>query len=523
LVAFADSPDDWRQALRPAGDAWRGAGQHFTFNSGAEPETLDPALVTSLDAFQLVDCLFEGLVGVDPRTLEPRPAAADRWTVSPDGLRWSFHLRDGLRWSDERPLGADDFLWSFRRALTPATAASYASLYDYIEGAEAFRRGQSADFATVGLRAPDPRTVEFRLRHPCPFLPDLLAMPVFYPVRADVVAAHGDKWTQPGKLIGNGAFTLAEWAPRNRIVMRKNPAYWDGGFVRLERITALLIDDLNTAYKLYQDGQLHWLPTLPQPRLDEIRRHPDFYAAPYLGTYFLRFNVTRPPFDNVLVRRAFGMATDRREITDNVLRGGQQPVASYCPEVGGYRPVAGLAYDPQGARGLLGQAGYDEGGKPFPAVELLYNTSEGNKLIAEAVAQQWKRNLGVNVTSRNVEWKVFLADMKDLNYQVCRASWIGDFGDPVSFFDIFESSSGNNRTGWANPDYDRLLEATRAEADPTRRLELFRQMEALLVETACPILPLYRYVNVGLLAETVSGWYPNLRNQHPLKYVWLEP
>jgi len=191
--------------------------------------------------------------------------------------------------------------------------------------------------------------------------------------------------------------------------------------------------------------------------------------------------------------------------------------------VGGYRPVAGLAYDPQGARGLLGQAGYDEGGKPFPAVELLYNTSEGNKLIAEAVAQQWKRNLGVNVTSRNVEWKVFLADMKDLNYQVCRASWIGDFGDPVSFFDIFESSSGNNRTGWANPDYDRLLEATRAEADPTRRLELFRQMEALLVETACPILPLYRYVNVGLLAETVSGWYPNLRNQHPLKYVWLEP
>jgi len=520
--AVAGGQDDWRAAHTPEDGGWRQAEQHFVFHSGPEPETLDPAQVTSMDAFRLVECLFEGLTSPDPETLQPRPAAASRWTVSEDRLTYTFHLRPALRWSDGKALTSTHFLDGFRRALTPATAASYVSLYYYIAGAKDFHRGKADEFGSVGLQAPDDATLQIRLAHPCPFLPELLTMPIFFPVRQDVVSAHGDTWTKPENLVCNGPFVLASWRPRDRLTFKPNPAYWDREFVKIESVTALILGELNTAYKLYLDGKMHWLPSVPLPRMAEVKRHPDFYAAPFLGTYFYRFNVTRPPFDNALVRRAFGMATNRREITDQLLKGGQQPRASFCPEVAGYRPVDGLAYDVPEAREALRRAGYGEDGKPFPSVELTYNTNEGHKQIAEAIAQQWKRNLGVNVTTRNLEWKVFLADMRTLDYQMCRASWIGDYGDPSTFFDIFESTSGNNRTGWGNARYDALLEQTRRERDLARRLELFQQMERILVEEDCPILPVYGYVNTGLLSEAVGGWYPNVRNQHPLKYIWLE-
>ena len=512
---------EWKRAHAPGSDAWQTVKQHLVFNSGAEPETLDPALVTSMDSFQLVDCLFEGLTTVDPKTLVPRPGVASTWEVSADGRVYTFHLRKDAKWSDGKALTATDFIAAWKRALTPSTAASYASLFFYIQGAEAFYHGKTDDFAEVGVRAADPHTISITLNSPCGFLLDLLSMPVFHPVRVDVIKAHGERWTQPEHIVGNGAFALQQWRPRDALILARSETYWDRDFVKIEQITALIVDDLNTAYKRYQAGGIHWLPTVPLPRMDELKRHPDFYSTPFFGTYFFRFNVRQAPFDDRRVRRAFSMATNRREITDDLLKGGQQPKASLCPEVAGYQPVPGVPYDVAAARQLLAAAGYPDG-KGFPTVELIYNTSEGNKQVCEAVAQQWQRNLGVKAATRNLEWKVFLADMKDLKFQVCRSSWIGDYGDPSTFFDIFESTSGNNRTGWASPAYDALLSRTRTEIDPAKRLALFAEMETLLVTTECPILPLYGYVNVGLLSEAVSGWYPNVRNQHPLKYIWLE-
>jgi oligopeptide transport system substrate-binding protein len=512
---------DWKRACEPRSQTWRETPQHFVFNNESEPETLDLHAMTGSPELRLALALFEGLTTLDPRTLEPRPGLAEAWTMDSSGRRFTFTLRPNLRWSDGRPLTADDFVASWRRALTPATGCSYAGLFFVIDGAEAWHRAPGADFASVGVRAPDARTLEVTLRAPCAYFLELTAFATFSPVRADLIAAHGEAWTRAGRLVGSGPFVLAEWDPRRQIRMTPNTNYWDAAFVKLTSVTALPLDDQNTAYQMFLKGGIHWLPGIPQARAEEIRRHPDYYVAPFFGTYFYRFNTTREPFNDARVRRAFSLATDRREITDHILKSGQLPVASFCPPVGGYEPVDGLPYDRDAARDLLAQAGYGPGGRPFPPVEVLYNTSEGHKLTAEAVSQQWRRNLGIAATARNVEWKVFLTDMRDLDYQLCRASWIGDYGDPSTFFDIFRGDDGNNRTGWKNAVYDRLSREAAEQSEPGRRWALYQRMEQILTVEECPILPLYRYVNQGLLSPMVCGWYANIRDVHNYKYMWL--
>ena len=509
----------WQENHQPENDNWKGVEQHFIFNSGAEPESLDPHKVTSVDALRLVDALFEGLVSADPKTLEPRPACAETWTVSQDMKTYTFTLRKGLKWNNGIAITANDFAKSFERALTPSTQASYAELYTYITGADAFRKNTKIGFKVVEVKVLDPQHLEIHLRAPCPYFLELLTLPVFFPVPLDFISA-GEGWSRGGSHVSNGPFVLESWQHRTRLILKKNPFYWDSDFVKLEKVTALCIDDMNTAYKLFQEGKVHWLPGVPQSRIQEIKRNPDFYSYPYFGTYFYRFNVTRKPFDNPKVRRAFSMATNRKNITE-LLKGGQHPVGSYCPAVAGFEPATGLSYDVPAARKLLSDAGYPNAGGLEP-VEIVYNTNEGHKQVAEAIAQQWRNNLGVNVVTRNMEWKVFLSDMKELKYTIARSSWIGDYSDPSTFYECFASISGNNRTGWSNPTYDALLARTRTEKDPVERMAIFIELEKILVEEACPIMPIYRYVDQGMLSESVLGWYGNIRSVHPLKYVWLE-
>jgi oligopeptide transport system substrate-binding protein len=519
LLLHAGDGNAWQEKYQPENDDWKGVKQHFIFNSGAEPESLDPHKVTTVDGSRLMETLFDGLVSADPETLEPRPACAETWTVSDDLKTYTFTLRKGLKWSNGDSITASDFARSFERALTPSTQASYAALYTYIVGADAFRKDTKIGFKTVGIKVLDPLHVQIHLRVPCPYFLELLTLPVFFPVPLDLMAA-GDAWSQGKNHVSNGAFVLESWQHRSKLVLKKNPSYWDSDFVKLEKITALCIDDMNTAYKLFQEGKVHWLPGVPQSRIEEIKRNPDFYSYPYFGTYFYRFNVTRKPFDDPRVRRAFSLATNRGNITE-MLKGGQRPVASYCPPVAGFQPANGLSYDVQAAQKLLAEAGYPKA-QGLEPIEIVYNTNEGHKQVAEAIAQQWRNNLGVNVVTRNMEWKVFLSDMKALNYTIARSSWIGDYSDPSTFYECFSGKSGNNRTGWVNPTYDALLAGTRTEQDTGKRMALFAKLEKILVEEECPIMPIYRYVDQGMLSESVLGWYSNIRSVHPLKFVWLE-
>ena len=506
----------------PETENWKKTEQHFIVNNGAEPESLDPALITGVPESRIVGALFEGLVDLDPLTLEPKPAVAESWEISQDGLVYTFKLRKDAKWSDGKSLVANDFLVSWKRVISPKIGAAYAYQLFPVFGAEDYYHGKIKDFKDVGIKIVDSHTLQVSLKAPCSYFLDLVAFHTLFPVRIDLIENHGDRWVLPKNFIGNGAYNLQDWSARQKIILVKNSHYWDTQLCKLAKITFLPYDDLDTAYQLFLKGKITWLPSLPLAKLDEIKYNPDYYVIPYLGTYFYRFNVTQPPFDDVRVRKAFSVAIDRKIITEFVLKGGQQPATWFCPKVGGYNPVKGLQYNKDQALQLLQEAGYGLEGKPFPKVELLYNTSESHKMVAQALAQQWKKNLGVTVELRNTEWKVLLSEMDNLNFQIIRSSWIGDYPDPNTFFDMFVSNGGNNRTGWSNRRYDQLLQQAQSEKTKDKRLHLFKEMEKILVEQEFPILPIYMYVSQGLLSESVMGWSDNIRDFHPFKYIWLE-
>jgi oligopeptide transport system substrate-binding protein len=513
--------EDWRTAYVPKNDAWRKVEQHFLLANTAEPEGLDPGIVTGVPEDRLLRALFEGLTSSDPKTLEARPGTAKSWDISADGLTYTFQLREDARWSDGKPVTSQDFYDSWKRVLTPATAATYAYQLYPIANAEAFQKGKLTDFAKVGITAPDDHTLVATLGAPCPYFLDLCAFFTLYPVRVDVIEAHGDRWQRPEHMVSNGPFKLTAWEARQHITMEKNPHYWDADFVKLEKITAYPYDNLDTVYNLFLNKKIHWSPAIPQPKLEEIKRNADYYVVPYLGTYFYRFNCSKPPFDDPAVRKAFSQAVDRSIITEHVLRGGQQAATWFCPPVAGYEPVKGLPYDRDKARATLAAAGYGPD-KPFPEIELLFNTQEAHKMVAESIAQQLSDNLGVKISLRNTEWKIYLDLMDKLEYDIIRSGWIGDYGDPNTFFDMWVTGGGNNRSGWSNEKYDALVRQSQIEPDHTKRLALFAKMEKILVEEEFPILPIYIYVNQGLLAEQVLGWHENVRDLHPYQYMWLE-
>jgi len=510
---------DWRDEFRPQTESWRSVAQELVIHNEAEPEILDPARSKGVLEGRIESALFEGLVLLHPRTLEPVPGVASHWEVSEDHLTYTFHLRPEARWSDGNPVTAMDFVASWRRVLDPATASSYAAVIDMVVGAEALRSGKGGEPAIV---ARDAQTLVVTLREPCPWFLELCAFHTLLPVRIDSIEKFGTQWNQPGKLISNGPFVLSEWLPRERLVVKRSATYWDRDFVKLVSITFLPYEDLETAYKLFRTGQIHWLAAVPPAKLDEVLDLPEFYAAPYFGTYFYRLNVTKPPLDDVRVRRAISLAIDRRQITRHITRAGERPSGALCPPGTWYQPVAGPAFDIAAARAALAEAGYGPGGKTLPTVELLYNSRALHRLIAETVAQQLRQALGIDVVTRNSEWKSYIAAMNRLEFDMVRSAWIGDYGDPDTFFTCFLSGNGNNRTGWANPTYDDLVRRSQTAATLVQRQELLSQAEDLLVNQECPIVCLFHYVAQGLLADTVHGWASNVRDLREWRTVWLE-
>ncbi len=493
------------------------------FNNGAEPETIDPALASGQPDGRLARSLFEGLTVSDPRTLEPGPGQAARWETSRDGRLWTFHLRPGLRWSDGTPLGASDFVWSWLRALRPETASRNAGLLHAIAGAEAFNRGTATDPASVGLAAPDETTLVVRLARPVPYLLYLAAYPTWLPVPRHVVERWGDAWTRPEHIVSNGAFVLERWRPNDRLVLRRNPRYRDPARVRSERVEAYSIEDLSTATELYESGRLDWNTSgyIPSPFVPYMRRYADFRSAPFQSVYFYSLNVTRPPLDNVWVRRALNAAVDREAIALDLLRGTRQPWGRLTPQgYPGYPAPPALGYDLARAREYLARAGYP-GGRGFRKISILFNTSEDNRRIAEAIQAMWTRGLGIPVELQNMEWGATLQATSSLRYDVARRSWIGDYLDPSTFLDIMRGGDGNNRTGWADARYDRLLSAAADEPDPAQRLALLARAEALLLADG-PVVPVYHYFSVELVKPYVRGIWSNALDTHPLEDIWID-
>ncbi|WP_221029513.1 peptide ABC transporter substrate-binding protein [Actomonas aquatica] len=505
--------------------------QIFHLGNLSEPTDLDPQIISSLQDFQIVIGLFEGLTSYNPSTAEPVPGVATHWESSADAKTWTFHLRPEAKWSNGDPVTAHDFVWSYQRVLSPALGSEYAAMLFCLKNARDYLSGEVDDFSEVGVKALDDHTLQLSLDYPVPYLPGMVAHAVWYPIHRDTILAHGDfaqrgtRWTRPGNLVGNGPFVLTEWIPNQIITLSRNELYWDNANVILNQVNFYPIENSATEEAAFRSGQLHATVTIPQAKIAVYKNDPErshlLKQYPQLATYFYRLNVDRPPLNDPRVRRALSMTVNRQQIIDAVARGGQMPAFSLTPpDTAGYTPPKVINYDPEAARALLAEAGFP-GGEGFPKMELLYNTSDGHRALAEALQQMWRKELGIDIGLYNQEAKVWNDTMREKNYDIARYAWVGDYLDASTFLDLMTSENGNNQTNWSNAAYDELIERSRSTIDKAARFELYRQAEAILMEDS-PIVPLYYYTNNQLQRPELKGFEGNLLDIHPLNRVYLE-
>jgi len=585
----------------------------FTFCNGTEIETIDPARVTGQPEGRIISAVFDCLYRTDPETGEPMPGICTTMDVSKDFKHFVFPLRKDVRWTDDTPLTAKDFVWSFRRFLHPETASKYAYLMYYVVGARNYNamrlklgdaveveladrkvpewqfpagtivrgtlkkleggkpgepetdkdgflvtgketvyvvedaQGKQHRFfrpttgvstpaditpclhvlpdfeKTVGIHAPDDFTLDIKLNNSTPFFQKLMAFYPLSPVQQACIERHGyPLWTKAENIVSSGPFTLEFRRIRDRIRLKRSPTYWDAKNTRLETVDALAVQADATMLNLYLDGRADWITTVPAAVIPQLKERDDYLRRAILTTYFYRINVTQPPLNDKRVRQALNMAIDKQEIVEFVTKGGQVPARSLVPPglVGYENPPQCGKYDPAAARKLLAEAGYP-GGKGFPVIDILFNTAEGHKLIAEKVQDQWKKNLGIDTRPANQEWGVFLASTHSMHYQIARAAWGADYPDPNTFLDMWVKDGENNETGWHSEEYDQLIKAAEEETDAKKRMEIFQKAEAILMDEL-PIIPFYFYVKSDMVRTYVKGFYPNVLDIHPLEALSID-
>lgn len=495
----------------------------------SEPADLDPQLITSITDAQIVICLMEGLTAMDPKDAHPVPGVAERWEHSEDKLTWTFHLRSDARWSNGDPVTAHDFAYSYRRMLSPALASEYASLLYCLRGAEAYNTGKLGDFAEVGVRAVDDRTLALTLHTPVAYLPALVMHQAFHPVHQATIEKfgkideRGTRWTRAGNYVGNGPFTLAAWEPNQLIRLAKNETYWDRDAVRLKEVNFYPIEDRVTEEASFRAGQLHVTATIPPDKIEVYKRDQPHLLRQEatLATFYLTYNTTKPPLNDARVRRALSLVIDRTALCEKVLRGGRVPAYTLTPPgIAGYESAPYFKEDVAEAKRLLADAGFPDGAG-FPRLELLM-AKGGSSQTPEAMQQMWRTHLNVDVAIVLQEGRVFMDSLRTRAYDLAPAGWVGDYLDPSTFLDLFRTGNGNNHTGWSSSAYDKLVADALKAGDDAVRYPLYRQAEELLMRDM-PIGPLFYNRRNYLVLPSVKGWEPNLLDLHPLKSVSLEP
>jgi oligopeptide transport system substrate-binding protein len=509
-----------QQAPRPP--APRGS-QVLRLSQRNEPADLDPAIATLPDDFFVIRALSEGLV-VPSGDGEPKPALAETWDVSPDLLTWTFHLRHDARWSNGEPVTAEDLLTSYRRVLTPATAAPKADLLFVIKYARAYATGQLTDFSAVGFLAPDPHTLLVTLERPTPQFLAYVASGPWIPVNPRTVDRLGRLWTRPGNFVGNGPFVLVEWRPQQRIVVRKNPLYYDARYIRLDEIQFIHFDDTDTEDRAYRDGQIDATMTVPYSKIDAyIRDRPtELRHAPLAETRYFSFNVTHPPLDDVRVRRALSLALDRARLVKDVLRGRQEPAYRLLPP--SLRPTGDLVSDVSGnpllqtpgsphvenilasreeARQLLAAAGFP-GGRGFPKLELS-GWGAGAKPVLDAVQEMWKKGLGIDVVIHVSEARAHVAAMRTGAYDIGYINLIPDIADPLAALQRFTSQGPENYPHWADATYDQLMDNALNAPTTGDQTAALRAAEIRLLDQL-PLAPLYFNAKTWLMRPEVKDW-----------------
>jgi oligopeptide transport system substrate-binding protein len=496
--------------------------------NGTEPKSLDPHIASGVTEHHLIMSLIEGLASEAPEGDDVVPGAAARWEANDSLDQWTFHLRPEGRWSNGDPVTAHDFVWAYRRLLTPSLGGEYAAMLYMLKGAEDFNQGKSTDPETIGVTAIDDLTLRLTLVGPTPYFPSMLSHYAWFPVHPPTILAHGkidtraSRWTHPGYFVGNGPFQLKTWRFKHMIEVERNPHYWDAANVKLNGIRFLPIDNIPAEERMFRDGQLHITETVPLDKIEYWRdQRPDnYYNKPYLAVYFYRFNITRPQLKDKRVRHALSMAIDRAAITKNILKAGQIPADGLTPPVAGYQGPGTVKYDPTEARRLLAEAGFADP-STFPRLDIMFNVSESHRTIAEAIQQMWKKNLGIEVGLNSQDWGVYLDAQQRLDYDISRAAWTADYPDPMTFLDMWTKGNGNNMTGWTRPEFDALIAKARTVRDTTERFAVLREAESLFLDDL-PVIPIYIYVRNYLVSPMVTGWEPKLLDSRPWKHIGLK-
>ncbi|QQA43340.1 peptide ABC transporter substrate-binding protein [Pelagovum pacificum] len=487
--------------------------QTFTYRVLDEFPSIDPNLIEDVEGSAIGRNLFEGLMSQNDKG-EVVPGVATGYEVSEDGMTYTFTLREDATWSNGEPVTANDFVYSWQRAADPATASEYQWYMGLmaIENVDEVMAGDMEP-SELGVTAVDDYTLEVKLTQPLPYFPQMVTHTTTFPVPQSVIEEFGDEWTQPGNMVGNGAYVLAERVPQEYITLTKNENYWDAENVYIEEVTALIINDENAALTRWEAGEFDQtdVPAGQFPRLSE--EYPDeAISVPNLCTYYYNVNLTDKGLEALQdpnVRTALSMAIDRDVIVNNVTAGGQLPAYSLThsgtadfevPEI----EMADMTQEERNTRAqeLLAEAGYGPDGEPLE-VEIIYNTSDAHRSIAVAIGQMWSQTLGIETSLGNQEWQTYLTTRGEKDYQgVARAGWCADYNEASSFLDIMQSDSGYNDSGFESAEYDELLAEARTAEDP---LPLYQQAEEILVAEQ-PILPIYFYTTVFMLDSSIQGW-----------------
>lgn len=496
-----------------------------------EPATLDPQLATLPDEYFTARALFEGLTTPNPDGGAPLPGVAERWESTPDGLAWTFHLRANARWSNGDPVTAQDFVWSFRRILTPALGAAKTPLFSVVRNARAFVRGDVADFAAVGFAAPDARTLVVTLEHPAPYLPALAATGAWLPVHPATVERHGpgrdSRWSEPGNLVGNGPYLLAAWKRAQQIELVQNPRYWDRAAVRIPHLRLVMFDNNDAEERAFRAGQIDLTMTVPAARLEHYRKNEPalLRRQPLHETRYLALNTRRGPLADARVRRALALALDRKALVARVLKGGQQPAWSLIPPgLGGYTPPATEGADAGNsttavdrARRLLAEAGYPDS-RGFPRLEFSTWT---NTPVLEALQQMWRQHLGIETAITLREGRAHLGAMAAGDFDLALMPLIPDYDDPADAFADFLGDAPANHGKWVQPRYDALVLDAGRTRDPAARQERYRAAEQILLEEM-PAIPLYFSTQNYLCSPRVQGWRSDRLWTRYYKHVYLD-
>lgn len=501
--------------------------QTLVWNIGADPKTLDPGLNSAVDGGHVINNTFEGLMRDKGGSLDY--AMAESHEVSEDGLVYTFKIREDAKWSDGKPVTAADFEFAWKRVADPATASEYSFIMESgnIKNASKIIAGEM-DKEELGVKALDEKTLEVTLEQPTDFFLSLTAFATYMPVRSDVVDSEGAWAKDPAKAISNGPFKLAEYTMGDQLVLVKNEEYWNKDNVKLEKIVGKMIVDSSTHFTAYNANELQIITEPPSeeiPRL--IAEDPTFYTVPQIGTYFYVLNLNNELYQNPQVRQALSLAIDRKKIVEQVVRGGQEPTVGFMPpgikdnegkdfsEVAEAKlSLASVEGDVEKAKALLAEAGYPNG-EGFPEIEIMYNTGSGHQIIAEAVQEMWKKNLNINVKLTNQEWAVFQETRNNIAYSdIARHGWIGDYADPQTMLEIFETGSPQNNGGYSNAEFDTHMKASRTAVGKERMDHLYAAYEILMNDL--PMIPIYHYVNNVMVKDSVQGWEFN-----PLGKFWF--